>query len=144
MGYRSSVAGVISVDSPSALGIDLKFGDADYADRGARLIGMIKLSDFYTYMITEHPNEMGWDIKIGVFMFHADYWKWYVEYSVVKAWQVLWENMRQLEGVSGYFARVGEDAKDIVEEEFGDDPCYDYFTPCSHLNVEDRLLGQRG
>lgn len=144
MGYGSSVAGVISVDNFSALGIDPKFGDADYADRGARMIGMIKLSDFYTYMMAEHPNEMGWDIKLGVFMFHADDWKWYESYGVVKAWHELWENMRQLEGVSGYFARVGEEAKDIQEEEFGDDPCYDYFIPSSHLNVEDRLLGQRG
>ena len=140
MGYRSQVAGVISVDMPYA---DSKRSESE-DDIGTRMIGMIKLSDFYTYMMAEHPDAIGWDTKLGVFMFHADDWKWYAEYSVVKAWDELWENMRQLEGVSGYFARVGEDAKDIEEEEFGDDPCYDYFTPSSHLNVEDRLLGQRG
>jgi len=137
MGYRSQVAGVISVDRPD---------DAEgcYEDKGARLISMIKLSDFYTHMMPDYPDAVGWDTKLGVFMFHGDNWKWYAEYDVVKAWYELWKNMQQLEGVSGYFARVGENLKDIEEEEFGDDPCYDFFTPSSQLNVEAKLLGKRG
>ena len=62
---------------------------------------------------------------------------------MVTAWDELWEDMQGVEGVSGYFCRVGEEVNDIVEDNFGDEPDYDAFCPHTGLscNVADETFG---
>ena len=52
--------------------------------------------------------------------------------------------MQEVEGISGYFVRVGEEQADIEEMEFGDDPCTDYFHAFSAMQFDgDSFLGKR-
>ena len=46
---------------------------------------------------------------------------------MVEAWDELWESMQRIEGISGHFLRVGEEAEDIVNDEFGNEPDYEAF-----------------
>jgi hypothetical protein len=56
----------------------------------------------------------------------------------------MWDAMQDIEGISGYFCRVGEERDDVETYEFGDDPCYDYFQPFTALSFEgDDYLGVR-
>jgi hypothetical protein len=142
MGYRSQVAGIISVDKVRKE--DDKgshYWDYDRA-KFKEMIGFIKLTKFYELWSSESDNAFGW--KDGAFILHGDDWKWYPDYPDVQAWDELWKNMQEIEGISGYFCRVGEENDDIEQEEFGDDPCYDYFHPFTALsfNGED-YLGKR-
>ena len=145
MGYRSQVAGIISVDKVRKE--DDKgshYWDYDRA-KFKEMIGFIKLSRFYQVWAIDNKEDadsFGW--KDGAFIMHGDDWKWYPDYEYVKAWDEMWENMQDIEGISGYFCRVGEENDDIEQEEFGDDPCYDYFHPFTALsfNGED-YLGKR-
>jgi hypothetical protein len=141
MGYRSSVAFVLSVD-----GYDKAV--PENVEKFKALVGFFKLSEFYAIGTNEdyalqkgdaHGQGIGW--KDGCIMFHAEDWKWYPDYSIVQAYDKLWEQMQGLDGVSGYFSRVGEEIDDIVEETFGDDPMFDYFRPCSYLQIDDTIIG---
>ena len=136
MGYRSQVAGCLSVDS---------FNSENEQDRAKfkEMIGFIKLSKFWELWNTdESKDHFGW--KDGSFVLYGADWKWYSDYSDVKAWDQLWESMQQVGGVSGYFCRVGEDPKDIEEESFGDDPCFEFFHAFSALQFDgDDFLGER-
>ena len=142
MGYRSQVAGIISVDKVRK---EDEQGSLYYDYDRAKfkeMIGFIKLTKFYELWSESEKESFGW--KDGAFIMHANDWKWYPDYPIVQAWDELWTAMQEIEGISGYFCRVGEELDDIETEEFGDDPCYDYFQPFSALSFEgDDYLGKR-
>jgi len=140
MGYRSSVAFVLSVD-----GYDK--ARPENVEKFKALVGFFKLSEFYAIGTShdyelhkpEHGQGIGW--KDGCVMFHAEDWRWYEGYPIVEASNKLWEQMQGLEGISGYFARVGEQMDDVVEETFGNEPYYDFFRPYSYLQLDDTIVG---
>lgn len=143
MGYRSQVAFVLSVDE-----YDEKVPKDVEIFKG--LVGFFKLSDFYSVATSPdydllNPKKtdgdgIGW--KDGCVLFNAEDWKWYDGYDIVEAYKKLWKQMQGLEGISGYFCRVGEERGDIDEQEFGDDPNYDYFRPYSYLQFDDTIIGE--
>jgi hypothetical protein len=143
MGYRSQVAGIISVDR---VRIEDEKGSHyfDY-DRAkfTEMIGFIKLTKFYElWNEGSDKDSFGW--KDGCFILYGNDWKWYPDYPDVMAWNEMWEQMQAIEGISGYFVRVGEERDDVVETEFGDDPCYDYFHAFSALQFDgEDYLGKR-
>ena len=75
-------------------------------------------------------------------MFSADDWKWHDGYDIVEGFHKLWEQMKGLDGISGYFCRVGENHGDVEEMEFGDDPNYEFFRPYSYLQLDDTIIGE--
>ena len=127
MGYRSNIGGVFSVDDWLGREPETKEGQNLAILKYKEMIGLIKLSRFYELMqqVEQDRNCIGW--KGGEFFFHAEDWKWYPDYDVVQAWDELWSQMQEVEGISGYFLRVGEEATDIVSDEFGDEPDYEAF-----------------
>lgn len=143
MGYRSQVAGIISVDKITKEDErGSHYYDYDRA-KFKEMVGFIKLTEFYELWSTEDSGKhFGW--KDGSFILYGADWKWYPSYPDVQAWDKLWENMQDIEGISGYFVRVGEESDDIEEMEFGDDPCYDYFHAFTALSFEgEDFLGKR-
>jgi hypothetical protein len=143
MGYRSQVAGIISVDKVRKE--DDKgshYWDYDRA-KFTEMVGFIKLTKFYEAWNTkEDGKHFGW--KDGAFILYGADWKWYSDYPDVQAWDEMWNAMQDIEGISGYFCRVGEERDDVETDEFGDDPCYDYFQPFTALSFEgDDYLGKR-
>jgi len=135
MGYRSDVGGVISVNTWGYEPETREERDLTIT-KYKEMIGLIKLSKFYEVMNSTETDRtcIGW--KDGSFYFHAQNWKWYPDYDVVSAWDELWVQMQQVEGISGYFCRVGEELGDIVQEEFGDEPDYDAFHPYTGMSCE--------
>lgn len=144
MGYRSQVAGVFSVDK---FLVKPETGESywDYDKAKFReMIGFIKLSRFYELWNTtdDDRNCFGWED--GCFVLYGASFKWYSEYEDVRAWHDLWKSMQDIEGISGYFCRVGEESGDVDEETFGDDPNYDHFHHFSAISFEsDHILGKR-
>jgi hypothetical protein len=143
MGYRSQVAGCISVDREERH--DEQGKSYSYYDKAKfkEMIGFIKLSRFYELWNTKSDAEsFGWED--GYFILYGSDWKWYEDYEDVKAWDELWESMQQVEGISGYFCRVGEESDDIEEHNFGDDPCYEFFYTSSAITFDGNdFLGKR-
>lgn len=142
MGYRSEVAFVLSVNNYNEK-------NTESQEQFKALLGFFKLSEFYTVAtIPEYDLKkpdadgtgIGW--KDGCVMFYASQWKWYDGYDIVEAFKTLWEQMQGLDGISGYFCRVGEEADDVTEETFGDDPNYEFFRPESYMQVEDSIVGE--
>ena len=145
MGYRSQLAGCISVD---VVLIKPESGESYYDYDRAKfkeMIGFIKLSKFYElWQINNHSDADSFGWQNGKFILYGADWKWYPDYEDVQAWNELWENMQDIEGISGYFVRVGEENDDIEEMQFGDDPCYDHFHAFSALQFDaDDYLGKR-
>jgi hypothetical protein len=145
MGYRSQLAACISVDvvrREDERGSH--YFDYDKA-KFKEMIGFVKLSKFYElWQIhnTADAESFGW--QNGKFILYGNDWKWYPSYPDVQAWDELWENMQDIEGISGYFVRVGEENDDIEEMQFGDDPCYDHFHAFSALQFDgEDYLGKR-
>jgi len=133
MGYRSRIGAVISVDGWKSEP-DIEEGKLAI-EKYKEMIGLIKLSKFYELMSNEVDRTcIGW--KYGEFYFHAQEWKWYPDYDVVIAWNELWAQMQEVEGVSGYFCRVGEEMNDVVQEDFGDEPDFDAFYPHTYMSCE--------
>ena len=143
MGYRSRIGAVISVDGYTDNEPESDDVLHDRITKYKEMIGLIKLSKFYGLMnLTETDRTcIGW--KGGEFYFHAQDWKWYPDYDVVEAWNELWEQMQEVEGISGYFCRVGEELDDIVQESWGDEPDYDAFYPHTYMSCElsDEVFG---
>jgi hypothetical protein len=103
------------------------------------MIGFIKLSRFWEVWSNSTDKDcFGWDD--GQFIFYGSDWKWYPDYDEVKAWDELWNQMQNVEGISGYFCRVGEGIDDIETHEFGDDPCTDHFYPFSALSFNGKHI----
>ena len=143
MGYRSQVAGCFSVDREERH--DEQGKSYSYYDKAKfkEMIGFIKLSRFYELWNTKPDDEsFGWED--GYFVLYGSDWKWYPDYSDVQAWNELWYSMRQVEGISGYFCRVGEERDDVEEMEFGDDPCLHFFHTYSAISFDgNEFLGKR-
>lgn len=135
MGYRSQVAGCISVDKEHN-------GSYDQAKFKA-LVGFIKLSTFWERWNTKADQDVfGW--RDGYFILYGEDWKWYYDYPDVRAWNDLWDQLRNIEGISGYFLRVGEEHGDVEEMEFGEEPCKDHFFPTTSMYFSgDEYLGER-
>jgi hypothetical protein len=69
-------------------------------------------------------DKIGWNYH--TFAFRADDVKWYSDYPEVQAIEKVWEIAQKVEGLSGVFMRVGENAGDVEELNFGQDPPYDH------------------
>jgi len=139
MGYRSDLAGCISVDrvlvKPESGNSYYEYDKAKFKE----MIGFIKLSRFWEVWSNSTDKDcFGWDD--GQFIFYGSDWKWYPDYDDVKAWDELWVQMQNVEGISGYFCRVGEEIDDIETHEFGDDPCTDHFYPFSALSFNGKHI----
>lgn len=142
MGYRSQVAFVLSVD-------EYDKAKKESQEKFKALVGFFKLSDFYAIGTNEdyelHKPQadgqgIGW--KDGNVMFHANDWKWYDGYDIVEAYKTLWMQMKDIEGISGYYCRVGEEHGDTEEDEFGNDPNYEFFRPYSYMQLDDTIIGE--
>jgi len=142
MGYRSDLGAVLSVDGWYS---EPTIDEQSYvSNKYKELVGLIKLSRFYEILQEdkEYAKHYGW--HDGRFVFHAEGWKWYQDYPLVKAWEDLWCSMQEVEDISGYFCRVGEEVNDVDEDKFGDDVDYDAFYPRTHLEFNAQgILGQR-
>lgn len=133
MGYRSEVGAVISVDMTGKKPITVELdgeqresctwfhSDADKA-LFKELVGKMKL--IMGHWIDESFGvELGWyDCKI---VLHCPYSKWYPDYEDVRAWNKFWVVAKDMEGISGVFARAGEEDGDLEHEEFGEQPDYE-------------------
>jgi hypothetical protein len=150
MGYRSQVACVISVDVerreiPNRTDAN---GEPKYEfiydkDKFKQMIGFIKLSKFWELWGNEsNEDAIGW--RNGKFIMYGADWKWYPDYEDVREFHKMFNQLGEIEGISGYFLRVGEELRDVEEEQFGDDPCYDYFHAFSAMDFQgEDYLGKR-
>jgi hypothetical protein len=150
MGYRSQVACCISVDVerreiPNRTDAN---GEPKYEfiydkDKFKQMVGFIKLSKFWEYWGSDaNLHDIGW--RNGKFIMYGGGWKWYPDYEDVKEFHNLFNQLGQIEGISGYFLRVGEENGDIEEDSFGDDPCYDYFHSFQAMDFQGaEYLGKR-
>lgn len=141
MGYRSQVACVISVDRIKTEGeggqIRWTYDKAKFKE----MIGFIKLSRFYE-LWHGTPDAFGWGY--GTFILYGADWKWYPDYEDVRAFHDMFNALSDIEGISGYFMRVGEELGDVDEDSFGDDPCHDYFHSFQAMDFcGDEYLGKR-
>lgn len=145
MGYRSDVAFCLSVDKQRQEDMTWVFD----RDKFKEMVGFFKLTKFYEEATAPEydcvkQNNLGW--REGEIVFYAEQWKWYSDYSIVKAFDEMWKQMQDIEGISGYVMRVGEgdgDEPDVEADEFGDDPTYSYFG--SHTSMyfnDDETLGR--
>ena len=148
MGYRSQVACVISVDTMKVVVGQDNDGQTKYAytydkDKFKQMIGFIKLSRFWElWQNSSDQDAIGW--RNGKFIMYGADWKWYPDYADVRAFHEMFNQLGQIEGISGYYLRVGEEMRDVEEEEFGDDPCYDYFHAFSAMDFQgEDYLGKR-
>jgi hypothetical protein len=144
MGYRSQVACCISVDVIRHEGEEGKVSFTYDKDKFKQMIGFIKLSKFYELWTANESDKdaIGWGN--GRFIMYGDGWKWYPDYEDVKEFHKMFEAMESIEGISGYFLRVGEESGDVDQREFGDDPCYDYFHHFTAMDFTgEAYLGKR-
>jgi hypothetical protein len=128
MGYRSEVGAIISVDKTGKRDdlnhvghIEWYHTDADKA-LFKELVGKMKLVMGH-HLDESFKEELGWYDHMIVL--HCPHSKWYPDYTDVKAWNAFWEMAQEMEGVSGVFARSGEEDGDVEHLEFGEEPLYD-------------------
>ena len=143
MGYRSQVACVISVD-PVRIEKD---GKTDYTydkDKFKQMIGFIKLSRFYELWTTSEADQTCFGWLEGKFVFYGADFKWYPDYADVRAFHEMFNQLSDIEGISGYFLRVGEETGDVEEDHFGDEPDWDMFHAYTGMTFHgDDFLGKR-
>ena len=140
MGYRSQVACCISVDVVQGMLGKYTYDQAKFK----QMIGFIKLSRFWELWTANESDQdaIGW--QNGRFILYGADWKWYPDYADVRAFHEMFNQLGEIEGISGYFLRVGEESGDVEEEEFGDDPCYDYFHHFTAMDFQgEDYLGKR-
>lgn len=143
MGYRSQVACVISVDQTKTEGeggqIRWTYDKAKFKE----MVGFIKLSRFWElWNQGADQDAIGW--RDGKFVLYGADWKWYPDYEDVKEFHKMFNQMQNIEGISGRFMRVGEERGDIEEEDFGDDPDWDMFYSVQGMDFEGKdYLGKR-
>lgn len=153
MGYRSQIAFCITVNQVrKENGDGSHYWDYDKA-KFKEMVGFFKLSKFYEIATSSEydliklgkqgDDGLGW--QQGCIVFHATDWKWYDGYALVDACEEMWEQMQDIEGISGYFLRVGEgdgSQLDIDDKEFGDDPNYQMFAPYASMSFDgEHFLG---
>ena len=143
MGYRSQVACCISVDVIRQEGEGGKVSFTYDKAKFKEMIGFIKLTKFWELWGNEsNQDAIGW--RNGKFIMYGAGWKWYPDYEDVIEFHKMFNQVGQIEGISGYFLRVGEESNDIETEEFGDDPCYDYFYSFQAMDfTAQEYLGKR-
>ena len=110
MGYRSSVAMLITTDDRSQRKIE-------------ELMIHLKLSQISLKSWIERvgiEDKIGWNYH--TFAFRADDVKWYPDYPEVQAIERVWEIAQKVHGLSGVFLRFGENIDDTKEVVFGEDP----------------------
>ena len=144
MGYRSQIAFCLSVDRVTKEDAQGNLSPFNDNDKFKEMVGFMKLTKFYEIAIGSDYDlldlkdpHLGWND--GMIVFHAVDWKWYSEYPFVIAYNEMWEQLQDIEGISGYFLRVGEgdgNQMDIDEQEFGDDPYYHLFAPYAGMNFD--------
>ena len=139
MGYRSEVAFTLTVDG---------YFDGDKGKAKFKaMLGFFKLSEFYRLATDSHYDcikggELGWSVNEGRIAFNVQDWKWYEGFPIVDAFDELWRNMSKLDGISGYFMRSGEDIGDVHEQDFGEEPDWDFAHVCKHMEVNTNVLGE--
>lgn len=147
MGYRSQIAFCITVDQVKKEEEDGSHSwDYDKA-KFKEMVGFFKLTKFYEIATDSEydlinlgkqgDDGLGW--QQGCIVFHATDWKWYDGYPFVDACEEMWNQMQDIEGISGYFLRVGEgdgNQLDIDEKEFGDDPNNQMFAPYASMSFD--------
>lgn len=143
MGYRSQVACVISVDTQR---LQDESGKPYYIYDKAKfkeMIGFIKLSRFWELWDKESDKDaIGW--CNGKFVLYGADWKWYPDYEDVRAFHDMFNQLSDIEGISGYFLRVGEESGDTEEDHFGDNPEWDMFYAQTVMTFDgDNYLGKR-
>lgn len=144
MGYRSQVACCISVDTTKAEGEEGAIRWVYDKDKFKEMIGFIKLTKFYELWTTNEHDQKYFGWRDGKFMFYGDAFKWYPDYEDVRAFHDMFNQLSDIEGISGYFLRVGEESGDIEEDSFGDDPSYDYFHAYTGMSFQgEDYLGER-
>ena len=145
MGYRSDIAFCLSVDTYKEQSGEWRYDKEKFKE----MVGIFKLTKFYEEAVSAEynlikENNLGW--QKGEIMFHAENWKWYPDYDIVKAFDEMWASMQGIEGISGYFMRVGEgdgDEPDVFADEFGDDPQYSNFGAQTSMYFnDDETLGR--
>lgn len=150
MGYRSQVACVISVDRvrveiPNRTDVDgkPKFEFVYDQAKFKEMIGFIKLSRFWElWSNSSDQDAIGW--RDGKFVLYGADWKWYPDYEDVRAFHDMFNKMSDIEGISGYFLRVGEERDDVEEDHFGDEPDWDMFYASTVMTFDgDNYLGKR-
>ena len=144
MGYRSSVACVISVDQQR---IQDEKGDYTFIYDKAKfkeMIGFIKLSRFWELWNATDDDRKCFGWSNGKFVFYGADFKWYPDYEDVRAFHDMFNKMSDIEGISGYFMRVGEENGDIEEDSFGDEPDWDMFYSQTVMTFDgEDYLGKR-
>lgn len=152
MGYRSEIAFCISVNQVKKEAENgSHYWDYDKA-KFKKMVGFFKLTKFYEIatsseydLIKSKEPSLGW--KDGNIVFYASQWKWYDGYTLVDACDEMWNQMQDIEGISGYFLRVGEgdgSQMDVEDKEFGDDPCYQLFSPYASMSFDGgHILGEQ-
>ena len=152
MGYRSQIAFCITVNQENRE--DERGSHYLYYDKAKfkEMVGFFKLTKFYEIatgsdydLLNQKDPHLGW--HDGYLVFHAVDWKWYDDYPLVMAYNEMWGQMQDIEGISGYFLRVGEgdgNQMDVDEDQFGDDPCYQLFAPFAGMNFDgEDFLGRQ-
>jgi hypothetical protein len=143
MGYRSQVACCISVD-PVRTEQDGKTIYTYDKDKFKQMVGFIKLSKFWELWNTTEADQKCFGWRNGKFMFYGEAFKWYPDYADVRAFHEMFNALSDIEGISGYFMRVGEEVGDVEEDQFGDDPNYDYFHSYTGMSFQgEDYLGER-
>lgn len=142
MGYRSSVACVISVDRVRHEVDGMPYYTYS-KDKFKQMIGFIKLSRFWElWSNSTDQNSIGW--HDGYFVLYGEAWKWYPDYEDVRAFHDLFNQLSDIEGISGYFMRVGEESGDVEEDHFGDDPDWSMFHSYTGMTFNgEEFLGKR-
>lgn len=141
MGYRSEVAFCITVDQYREQ-VDEHTAVYRYdKDKFKEMVGFFKLTKFYEIaksseydLLGGREPRLGWDD--GVIMFYVVGWKWYDGYPIVDAFYEMWDSMQDIEGISGFYLRSGEESGDVEEKEFGGEPCNEYFHVFTALSFE--------
>ena len=123
MGYRSDVAFTLTIDSYNSEDVGMR-------NKFKYVVGMFKLTDFYRVITSPsydciNGKELGWSWRDGSITFCVTGWKWYDGYESVEAYEQMWKAMQNIDGVSGYFMRSGEEMDDNVTDDFGEHPDWD-------------------
>lgn len=139
MGYRSQVACVISVDR-QRVDDKLIYDKAKFKE----MIGFMKLSRFWDLWNRTDDDRKCFGWADGKFVFYGADFKWYPDYEDVRAFHDMFNQLSDIEGISGYFLRVGEERDDVEEDHFGDDPDWDMFYASTVMTFDgDNYLGKR-
>jgi hypothetical protein len=114
MGYRSQVAVVI-------------YGDQRDPEKYALLKTLMNTTFKEAY--TEFDGNAEWHDDKYVLEFKMEDVKWYDNYSEVRLFMAMLDDIGEIEGFNYEFIRIGEDAKDIEDQQGGE--CGEYILSVS-------------